>query len=175
MSTNDNTEGVTGSLAELFHLVGRLVPDGQHIVAAPPNMTVAEAIQIMSDHNFTQLPVVAGKAVLGVFSFRSLAQRLLRMRQVPEEIGDLPVDEFVEQFQFVQPWDNWESILKYLDREDGALVGHRDQLEAILTRWMCSSTCTGSPARSSCWPRSSCRCAGSSMPASTRRSCAPAS
>ena len=89
MSANDKTEGSTGSLAELFHLVGRLVPDGQQVVAAPPNMTVAEAIRIMSEHNFTQLPVTAGKAVLGVFSFRSLAQRLLKMRQVPEDIGAL--------------------------------------------------------------------------------------
>lgn len=133
MSTNDKTDGSTGSLAELFHLVGQLVPEGQRLVTAPPNMTVAEALRLMSDHNFSQLPVVAGKAVLGVFSYRSLAQRLLGMRQMPEDVGNLPVDEFAEQFQFVQPLDNWESILKHLDREDGVLVGHRELLRGILT------------------------------------------
>jgi hypothetical protein len=55
------------------------------------------------------------------------------MGHVPGNFKDLPVDEFVEQFQFVQPSDNWESILKYLDREDGVLVGHRDRLDGILT------------------------------------------
>ena len=133
MNTKNSPDTGRESLAELFHLVGQLVPEGQRLAVAPPNMTVAEAIRIMSDHNFSQLPVVAGRTVLGVFSFRSLAQGLLGMQQVPEEVGRLQVDEFVEQFQFVQPSDNWESILRYLDREDGVLVGRREQLEGILT------------------------------------------
>jgi CBS domain-containing protein len=121
------------SLTELFHLVQSLIPKGQKLVTASRDMTVAEAIRLMQKHNYSQLPVVAGDAVLGVFSFRSLAAHLLKMGQIKEHFGDLPVDEFVEHFHFVQPSDNWESTLAYLNSDDGVLVGHRDQLEGVLT------------------------------------------
>jgi len=121
------------SLAELFHLVRSLVPMDQRVFTGSPDMTVVEAIQIMHQHNFSQLPIIAGDTVLGVFSFRSLASGLLKMEGSTEHLGDLPVDEFVEQFRFVQPSDNWESTLEYLDSDDGVLVGRRDRLEAIVT------------------------------------------
>jgi len=127
------SEAETQSLAELFHLVKSLIPDGQELVVASPEMTVAEAIQLMRRYDFSQLPVVAGQTVLGVFSFRSLTTKLLEMGQATAHFGDLPVDEFIEHFNFVQPSDNWESTLDYLDRDNGVLVGYRDQLEGILT------------------------------------------
>jgi CBS domain-containing protein len=121
------------SLAELFHLVSSLIPEGQDLVVASPEMTVAEAIRLMQNRDFSQLPVVAGQAVLGVFSFRSLAVKLLEMGKISEHFGDLPVDEFMEEFRFVHLSDNWESIVDHLDNDDGVLVGHREQLEGILT------------------------------------------
>jgi CBS domain-containing protein len=121
------------SLAELFHLVKSLIPENQKLYTASPDMTVAEAIQVMHRHNFSQLPVVAGNTVLGVFSFRSLTTQLLKMGQIREHFGDLPVDEFMEHFKFVQPSDNWESILSFLDSDNGVLAGYRDQLEGIVT------------------------------------------
>lgn len=123
----------TQSLAELFHLVKSLIPEEQELAVASPEMTVAEAIQMMQEHNFSQLPVVAGQAVLGVFSFRSLAAKLLEMGRISEHFGDLPVDEFMTRFRFVQLSDNWESIVDFLDIDDGVLVGHRDRLDGILT------------------------------------------
>lgn len=139
MSTHDASDSTlpsyTGdqSLAELFHLVRSLVPQDQRLFTASPDMTVAEAIQIMRQHNFSQLPVIAGDTVLGVFSFRSLASGLLKIEGGTEQLSDLPVDEFVEHFRFVQPSDNWESTLEYMDSDDGVLVGRRDRLEAIVT------------------------------------------
>jgi CBS domain-containing protein len=121
------------SLAELFHLVRSIVPEGQEVVSASPEMTVARALQLMRKHNFSQLPVVAGDDVLGVFSFRSLTMQLLEMGPMKEHFGDLPVDEFMEQFRFVQPSDTWESLLSYLDSDDGVLVGRREQLEGLVT------------------------------------------
>lgn len=121
------------SLAELFHLVRSLIPEDQELIDVGPEMTVAEAVRLMQEHNYSQLPVVAGQAVLGVFSFRSLTVKLLEMGRISEHFGDLPVDEFMEQFRFAQLSDNWESIVIHLDEDDGVLVGHRDQLEGILT------------------------------------------
>jgi CBS domain-containing protein len=133
MSVNDRQETDSSSLAELFHLVRSLVPQGQRVFTASPDLTVAEAIQIMHQHNFSQLPIVAGDTVLGIFSFRSLASGLLKMEGSTDQIGDLPVDEFAEHFRFVQPSDNWESTLEHLNSDDGVLVGRRDRLEAIVT------------------------------------------
>ena len=127
------SQAETQSSAELFHSIRSLIPEGQELAVIKPDMTVAEAIQLMQSRNFSQLPVAAGQAVLGVFSFRSLAVKLLEMGKISEHFGDLPVDEFMEQFQFVPLSDNWESIVDHLDNDDGVLVGHRDQLEGILT------------------------------------------
>jgi len=84
------------SLAEVFHLVKNLIPEDQEVVTASPDMTVVETVQLMQKHNFSQLPVVAGDTVLGVFSFRSLTTQLLKMGQITEYFGELPVDEFME-------------------------------------------------------------------------------
>ena len=139
MNSQDLSDRPTGSqvesesLAELFHLIRSLIPEDQEVVAVPPEMRVTEAVRLMQRHNYSQLPVVAGRAVLGVFSFRSLTSKLLEMGRISEHFGDLTVDEFMERFKFAQLSDNWESIIVHLDEDDGVLVGHRDKLEGILT------------------------------------------
>lgn len=127
------SEAETQSLTELFHQVSSLIPEGQTLHTAPPHMTVAEALQLMQRRDFSQLPVVAGNTVLDVFSLRSLAVRLLEMGDMRQDLADLPVDEFLEPLEFVQPSDNWEAILDYLDSDDAVLVGRRDRLEGIVT------------------------------------------
>ncbi len=122
-------------------VAGRAIPSGQEpgpsytskLSLLPPGMTVAQAVRLLLENNFSQVPVVEGQAVLGVFSFRSLARRLLRMQTLPQDLGELPVDEFREQFHFVQQADNWEEILDDLGRDDGVLVGHKEMLQGILT------------------------------------------
>ena len=121
------------SLAELFHLVSSVLPEGQDIQSVTPDASVAEAVEMMLQENYSQLPVVQGSAVLGVFSFRSLTKGLLRMGQISADPGTLPVDEFMERFHFVQPSDTWESTLEYIDRHGGVLVGHQDSLQGMLT------------------------------------------
>jgi len=126
-------EGETQSLAELFHLVKTLIPEGQRPETAERDWTVSKALNMMRQKYYSQLPVVSGDAVLGVFSYRSLAVRLLEIGELGEDFADLPVEEFMEDFVYVQPSENWETILPHLDRDDGVLIGHRDGLEGILT------------------------------------------
>jgi len=121
------------SLTDQFHQVRSLIPKGQAVVSVGPRDTVATALGRMRQGNFSQLPVVAGTEVLGVFSHRSLATRLVRMRSVHEDLDTLPVDEFTEPFHFAQPSDQWESILGFLERDNGVLVGQRDKLQGIVT------------------------------------------
>lgn len=133
LNTSSESRVDAQSLAELFHLVRSLIPEDQAIVVARPEMTVAEAIELMQRHNYSQLPVVAGQAVLGVFSFRSLTTKLLKMGKISEDFGNLAVDEFIEKFKFAQLSDDWDSIIIHLDKDDGVLVGHQDDLVGILT------------------------------------------
>ena len=61
----------------------------------------------MRKHRYSQVPVVDNGEVLGVFSFRSFAQEAAsatlegwtKQKVAP---GDLPVDEFLEQFEFAR-------------------------------------------------------------------------
>ncbi len=133
MTNNDKSNHDSQSITDLFHRVERLIPSHGKPVTVRPNTPVAEAVALMKGHNYSQLPVVAGEEVLGVFSFRSLTTRLIEMGQMREYFGDLPVDEFMEDFRFVQPSDNWESLLDYLERDDGVLIGQRDDLGGIVT------------------------------------------
>jgi len=120
-------------IVELFHMVKSLIPEGQAVVVVTPQTTVAAAVEKMQAGDFSQLPVVSGYAVLGIFSYRSLARRLLDIGPIKADYRELPVDEFMEHFTFVQPTDKWVTILDILNREDGVLVGNRDDLRGILT------------------------------------------
>jgi CBS domain-containing protein len=121
------------SQAELFHLVGNLIPEDQDPICVHPATTVTKAVTLRRRHNFSQLPVSVGALVLGVFSYRSLAVGLLDLDKLDEPAGDLPVDEFLEPPAFVQADDNWESIVSRFDDYDHVLVGSTRALEGILT------------------------------------------
>lgn len=123
----------SASIVELFHMVRSLIPGDQKAVTVTPETTVAEAVEIMKEHGFSQLPVVSGNAVLGNFSYRSLTSKLLQLKTVDADLRDLPVDEFMEWSTFVQPTDKWEATLEILNREDAVLVGNRDNLQGIVT------------------------------------------
>ena len=62
--------------SELFHRINRIIPTNQKLLTVPPKCKVREAVALMRAHGFSQIPVVEGNEVLGVFSFRSLARFL---------------------------------------------------------------------------------------------------
>ena len=128
-------EQAVESIVELFHMVKSLIPEGQKLETVQPETRVRDALELMKVKRFSQLPVVSGNAVLGVFSYRSLAQALEELGPIDTDFRNLPVDEFMEQFAFVHPADKWESTLDHLNNKDGALVGNRNNLQGILTAW----------------------------------------
>jgi len=128
------TETESPSLLDLFHRVNSLLPEDQVSVVVRPGTTVAEAIQLMRKNGFSQLPVVEGSEVLGVFSFRSFAVQMLEMGEmkgVPLE--NLTVDEFIEELRFVHIYDDPRSIFDSLNRDDAVLVGEPNRLQGIAT------------------------------------------
>ena len=62
-------------VSELFHRINRIIPENQHLLTIPPETTVREAVSLMLKHGYSQVPVVAGGEVLGVFSYRAFSPK----------------------------------------------------------------------------------------------------
>src|SRR5688572_4326023 len=77
-------------VSELFHRVNRVIPLDQEVVSIGPNTAVKEAVRLMQEHGFSQLPVMEGKEVLGVFSYRSFGRALagLSLNEITKDRQD---------------------------------------------------------------------------------------
>ncbi|MFM0305196.1 CBS domain-containing protein [Paraburkholderia sediminicola] len=125
-------------VSKLFHQVNRVVPADQRLLTIPPEMAVRDAISLLQEHRFSQLPVVAGESVLGVFSFRSFAHKaaqlsasdIAKQKFAP---GDLPVEDFVETFEFASVHDEMLNVFGAMENDNGILIGSHDKLIGILT------------------------------------------
>lgn len=124
--------------SELFHRINRIIPEGQKILTVQPTERAREAIALMQKHGYSQVPVVSGGEVLGVFSYRSFAREAAtttleywnKQRCAP---GDLYVDEFIEQFKFARITEEMDVVFDALDQDNGVLIGTPERLVGILT------------------------------------------
>lgn len=124
--------------SELFHRINRIIPEDQKVLSVPPSCRVRDAVELMRKHGYSQVPVVESGEVLGVFSYRSFAQGaanatldvLTKERSAP---GDLPVDEFMEQFDFARVTAEMTSVFDAMDRDNGVLIGEPERLIGVLT------------------------------------------
>lgn len=123
------------SLVEMFHRVGSLVPGDQQLTTVEPKTRVADALKLMKQHRYSQLPVVVGTAVLGVFSYRSFSEKALTKQKSAKGnwLGELPVEDFLEEYEFVHVSQDWNRILGYLNQDDAFFVGNRNRLEGLVT------------------------------------------
>lgn len=115
-----------------FFRVAKLVPAGQDVVAVPPGTTVRDALAMMKTHGFSQLPVIAGGTVIGVFTHRSLALGLSTIRPQNDPL-DAAVDDLLEDLSFVRAGDEVGDILARLDKDGAVLVGDETNLVAVAT------------------------------------------
>ena len=127
-----------GSTTDLFYLVANLLPSDQLLATIPTNTTISKAIEFMERHGYSQVPVVTTvkQNVIGIFSCRSFTKGVLDLDgelEPNETFGEMAVGDFVESFRFVNKDDNWESIIRYLDRDGSVLVGSREFLDGIVT------------------------------------------
>jgi CBS domain-containing protein len=49
----------------------------KHLWTLPPEITVLDALRVMSDHNVGAMPVVEGEHLIGVFSERDYARKII--------------------------------------------------------------------------------------------------
>src|SRR5579862_3307089 len=123
---------------EVFHRINRIIPTDQVVLTVPPHCRVRDAVALMQKHGYSQVPVVENGEVLGVFSFRSLAQDAARAtledwQKQKTAPGDLPVDDYLEQFEFARVTDEMKRAFDAMDRDNGILIGAPDRLVGVLT------------------------------------------
>jgi CBS domain-containing protein len=125
-------------VSEIFHRVERIIPRKQKLLTITPEQPVRAAIALLRKHGYSQIPVVADGEVLGVFSYRSFAQKaaafkwseLSRQKLAP---GDLLVEECLERFEFARITEEFPHVFGAMDRDNGVLIGSPEKLEGILT------------------------------------------
>jgi predicted transcriptional regulator len=124
--------------SELFHRINRVIPQNQSVLSIRPDCRVREAVSLMRKYGYSQVPVVENGEVLGVFSFRSFAREAAsatleewtKQKCAP---GDLPVDEFLEQFEFARVTEEMIRVFDAMERDNGVLIGTPERLVGILT------------------------------------------
>jgi len=120
--------------SSFFHMVNRLLPDGQIVLAIPPEMPAGDALKLMKEKGYSQLPVRAGQTVLGLFTYRAFALEVAQMAG-KEDPTKLPVEEFLEheKVTYARLQDEFRSLIEALDARDAVVVSGPDDLVAILT------------------------------------------
>jgi predicted transcriptional regulator len=122
-------------LSAFFHMVNRIIPDGQVLVSIPPEMPAREALMLMRRHGFSQLPVKQGDSVLGIFTYRAFALEVALIGDAKVDASSLPVEEFLEHEKpaFARLNDEFRSLINVLDERDSVVVSGPEDLVAILT------------------------------------------
>jgi len=120
-------------LAHLFHRINSIIPEAQEVVTVAPSAFAAEALALLDQHRFSQVPVVRGGEVLGSFSYRSFARRAVELQHGHGALGELPVEEFMEALDIAHATDELASIFAAVDRDDAVLIGAPNDLQAVVT------------------------------------------
>ena len=123
-------------LTRLFHMVNRLLPEGQQVLSVPPNLPARDALAMMKESGFSQLPVKEADQVLGLFTYRGFALEVAAMSDPKIDPGSLPVEEFLgpeHPPRYAALTDEFRSLIEVLDARDSVVVSGPEDLVAILT------------------------------------------
>jgi predicted transcriptional regulator len=114
--------------SDIFHVVNKVLSGNLGFASVNPDTPVLNALRALGDASLTELPVVVGKKVLGVFSLRVLANRLPGFSLQKLTLADLTVDHFTEPGSFVEDDNSIEDLLGHLNRHHLAMVGSPSHL-----------------------------------------------
>lgn len=117
-----------------FHDVGAVFPDDVDPVSVRPDESITTALGRMLEGRFSQMPVVDGDSLVGMFSLWSLAGQLVAYPR--NDLSEMTVGDVLE------PWvprvtvnDPLDSVLASLDRHDAVMVVSPQGVQAIATAW----------------------------------------
>jgi CBS domain-containing protein len=125
------------SVTSLFHRLNSVLPPDQEIVSVLPETPVTDALSLLGKYGFSQLPVMVGNQVLGLFSYRSFARAVLRLSgEVKKQRFDpqeLFVEDCIEAPTYARVTDEFHACFDAIDRQDTILVGDSDRLQGLVT------------------------------------------
>lgn len=129
----EDSRSVTG----LFHRLNSVLPIDQKIISVLPETPVQEALDILGKHNFSQLPVMVNSQVLGLFSYRSFSQAVIKLSGDVKNQKFNPREMFVEDCidrpTYARVSDEFRSWFDAIDKHDAVLVGDPNRLQGIVT------------------------------------------
>ncbi len=129
----------TLSVTELFHRVNSVIPEEQVLLTLAPEAPVADALDLLAQHGFSQAPVVVGREVLGLFSYQTFSRAVIGYGQEATKSRkfdplELTVEDCMEtKPPFARVTDEFVDWFDTLDRCDSVLVGSPDRLQGIVT------------------------------------------
>jgi CBS domain-containing protein len=129
----DESHSVTG----LFHRLNSVLPIDQEIISVLPETPVQEALDLLGKHGFSQLPVMVNNQVLGLFSYRSFSQTVIKQSGDTKNQKFNPKEMFVEDCidrpTYARVSDEFRAWFDAIDKQDAVLVGDPDRLQGIVT------------------------------------------
>jgi predicted transcriptional regulator len=129
----DDSHSVTG----LFHRLNSVLPIDQEIISVLPETPVEEALDVLSKHGFSQLPVMVNSQVLGLFSYRSFSQAVIKLSGDAKNQKFNPREMFVEDCidrpTYARVSDEFRAWFDAIDKQDAVLVGDPNRLQGIVT------------------------------------------
>jgi len=120
-------------LSSMFHRLSRIMRDDQQLFTVPANMPVAEALRLMKEKDFSQLPIREGTDIVGVFSYRSFSVQSVEFQDPKARFAALTVGDFAEDLPFVAPSDPFDEVIEKLERYDALLLGTPENTVGIVT------------------------------------------
>jgi len=140
------SEPIAGSITELFHRLNRVLPDSQQVLTMPGEMLASQTLELMREHGYSQVPVVVGTEVLGLFSHRSFSEAVLATStskgNAKIALGDFTVEKCLEKAEFARVTDEFKSWFDTLDERNAVLVGEAHRLQG----WAATTGISGSMA-----------------------------
>jgi len=125
------------SVTGLFHRLNSVLPIDQEIISVLPETPVQEALDILGKHGFSQLPVMVNSQVLGLFSYRSFSQAVIKLSCDAKNQKFNPREMFVEDCidrpTYARVSDEFRAWFDAIDKQDAVLVGDPNRLQGIVT------------------------------------------
>ena len=111
----------------LVSLIGRALTQYKDVVTVTPEMQARDAIRLLTEHQYSQVPVVDRNKIAGLFSYRSFSLAVVNAFDVPgrHRADGLSVWECIETPAYVQGTDEFQRLLADINRNEAVL---RDSL-----------------------------------------------
>ena len=117
-----------------FRKIGELLDDKEvPLFTLEPTAKVRDAMELMVENNFSQIPVKSGGRTIGVISFRSISKLLLKHGFESRNLGETDVIIALEPPDFVDHYSSIHECGKALIRKDYVLIGDRMNTRGIAT------------------------------------------